>query len=545
MSTDLPSDVAVVEIEGGARYVLPRPTFSLTRMIGRALALFGLAPMAMGVVFICFTLKHFAGPRDPLDVGAVIGLVCPSSFILIGGLLSLFGVWLLAGHSEIVVTADEISSAFRLGPLAWRGRRQRRTVRRLAIERLSRAPGPGNDFASLYAETDSGRPLLLALFYPHDWLTCLGADIAGRCAAGSDPMPVVERDAGRASSRSWRRDRPAAAGKKPVPSCFLVIWGLGFLGGGLLCFIFILQALVRGDPGNALEGGYPWKYLWILFPFPFIIPGAIALVYCYRRRGTAGMSPEQLKAVEAAPARRDQAGAIASPAEVEYPTVPSVSYVPGTELAARLTPELAAGCGVTMLLVVVLVCSGTITSLAAYAIGQVGKHQWDAAGIAGFFVLFLGVLWVVVTGIFIKDWRLWRLGHPVVEVSAVPLYCGEEAGLHVTLPGPARLRRLRIVVLCEEVASYTEGTTTRKETRRVQEAELARQEEVSIERWAPFRLRTSFRVPLGTMHSFKAEHNEVRWLVRVEGEAERLIPLKFTYDYPLPVLPPRGAGGKR
>ena len=107
MSTDLPSDVAVVEIEGGARYVLPRPTFSLTRMIGRALALFGLAPMAMGVVFIWFTLKHFAGPRDPLDVGAVIGLLCPLSFVLIGGVLSLFGVWLLVGRHDDLRMAGE------------------------------------------------------------------------------------------------------------------------------------------------------------------------------------------------------------------------------------------------------------------------------------------------------------------------------------------------------------------------------------------------------------------------------------------------------
>jgi hypothetical protein len=163
---------------------------------------------------------------------------------------------------------------------------------------------------------------------------------------------------------------------------------------------------------------------------------------------------------------------------------------------------------------------------------------------AGFFVLFVGVLWTIVTGLFVKEWRLWRLGHPVVEVAAVPLYCGEECGLVVTLPGPARLRRLRIAVLCEEAVSYTEGTTTRKETRRVHEEELARQEGLAIERWAPFRLRGSVRVPPGAMHAFKAEHNEVRWLVRVEGEAERLIPLKFTHDYPLPVRPARGYGGK-
>jgi hypothetical protein len=296
-----------------------------------------------------------------------------------------------------------------------------------------------------------------------------------------------------------------------------------FLGAGVLCFAFILHSLLQGDPGNDLGGEWPWKVFWLLFPLPFIIPGAGVLAYAYRRRDTAGRSPERLKA-DAAPA--------------EYPTLPTVSHAPGTELAVRLTPELAAGCGVAIMLGLFLLCSGITGTMATYAIRQLGNQRWDLAGVAGFFLLFLGVGLYWATTELVKDWRLWRLGPPVVELSGLPLQCGEEFGLLVTLPGPARLRRLRVFVLCEECVSYTEGTTTRKETRRVHDQELTRQNDLVIERWAPFRLRASARIPQRAMHSFKAEHNEVRWLLRIECEAERLFRFPFTHDHPLPVRPP-------
>jgi hypothetical protein len=103
---------------------------------------------------------------------------------------------------------------------------------------------------------------------------------------------------------------------------------------------------------------------------------------------------------------------------------------------------------------------------------------------------------------------------------------------------------LRIAVVCEEQASYTQGTTTCKDTRRVYDQELALREDFAIDGGEPLRVSATFRPPPGAMHSFKAEHNEVRWVVRVEGEARRLFALKFTHDYPLPVRPPRGYGGK-
>jgi hypothetical protein len=530
MSADLPPDIQVIETGDGARYLLPRSALGGARVPGVMLAAFGLAPIGMGIAFAFSMLEHFRRPGEVWIVATLIPVLFAGLFVLFGIFITLFGVWLFTGHAEIVVANDEIRSEFRLGPIAWRGRRSRRQVRRLVIERSSRSPGPGSEGASLFAETDRERPLLLAFLYPHDWLLLLATDMVDRCGSRESAPRIVERHAGRTSSRGWRRYPDASYAKKQEPGCFLWAFGLGFFASGLLAFVLIFLALVRGDPNNSLEGDYPAKVLWILFPFPFILVGTGLVVHAYRPRRQAGLSPEQLKA---------------QAAQDEYPTVPLVSQVPGRELSVRLTSQLGAGCGLALLLCAFLLCTGIVSTIGGYGIRLLSARHWDGAGIAGFFVLVIGVFWAMVTRALVKDWRLWRLGHPIVEVSAGTLYCGEDYEVLVTLPGPARLRWLRLALVCEEKVSYSDGSSRQDESRVVHDEQLARQDGVLIEWWAPLRLRTSFRVPRSAMHAFKAEHNEVRWLVRIEGEAERMLPLPFTHDFPLPVRPARSPGAKR
>jgi hypothetical protein len=531
MSTDIPPEITVIPTADGARYLLPRPALAgPTRGLGCVAGAFGLAPIGMGIWFITKILEDFGPPHGPAGFPEVIMILFPLVFVLFGCLMILAGVWVLLGHSEIEVTPDEISSAFRLGPLAWRGRRERRQVRRLVVERFTGGTAPATGLASLTAETDSARPLLLALFYTPAFLRPLAAELAARCGTAAGPLPVQERESNRPTSRQWRRDRLPPPSLRRVGRVLLFVWGCAFLGAGALLLVVILHALIRGDPGNNLQGDYPLKCLWALFPLPFIGGGIFALVHVLRPRNKLSPSPEQQQAAQAA---------------TEYPSVPAADHAPGRELAVRLTEGLSPGCGVALLFGVVLLCSGIATPLLAYAAnGFWGGGDKENAFLAAFVALFPVIIGALLTGLLVKEWRLWRLGHPVVELSEWPVYCGQTFDVLVTVPGPARYRWLRVAVVCEEHVSYAEGTALRRETRRVHDEPLARHDDLEIERWAPLRVRGRVAVPPGAMHSFKAAHNEVRWLVRVEGEARRTLPLKFTHDYALGVRPAPARGGK-
>jgi hypothetical protein len=330
-----------------------------------------------------------------------------------------------------------------------------------------------------------------------------------------------------------------------------MLLGAGLFGFavGILFFAFVLQDLLQGGRGSYFGGASPLKWFWLLWPVSYLVMGAAFLLMALSGWKKSGLSPERTKIPQdAAPRPVDDAGAATlapAPAEAEYPTVPAVRHDPGTDLAVRLSAGLAGGCGVALLLAAVLLCSGITPPLVVYAVSAIRAGSQPAGGIAAFFSLPAAGFWVVSVLAFVKEWRQWRLGYPVVEVSALPLYCGETYDLLVTVPGPASFRRLRVAVVCEEVARYTLGGEACQQVRRVYDRELARQEHLDVEAGGPLRVRGSLRVPPGAMHSFQAEHNEVRWVVRVEGEAQRLFALKFTHDYPLPVRPPRGYGGKQ
>src|SRR5262249_25879745 len=137
-------------------------------------------------------------PRQPLDIGSVLSVLCPGSFVLVGVLLSLLGVWLLAGHAEVVVTGHDISSTWGLGPFTWQRRRPRQQLRRLVIAGTSRTPGAhaGGEGrpAAAGGETGRGRPV--------DPAPVLPAGMAG--GAGRPPAPPLRH-----------RRRPAAGRRAP------------------------------------------------------------------------------------------------------------------------------------------------------------------------------------------------------------------------------------------------------------------------------------------------------------------------------------------
>ena len=61
-------------------------------------------------------------------------------------------------------------------------------------------------------------------------------------------------------------------------------------------------------------------------------------------------------------------------------------------------------------------------------------------------------------------------------------------------------------------------TDTRTETRDVCRREVYRREGFEVHRGLPFEAECELVVPENAMHSFKADHNEIRWKLVVAGD---------------------------
>jgi hypothetical protein len=134
-----------------------------------------------------------------------------------------------------------------------------------------------------------------------------------------------------------------------------------------------------------------------------------------------------------------------------------------------------------------------------------------------------------------------RLRPARVQLSAHPLRPGGAYELAVQQPGPARLRVLRVVLLCETHVPYPDGeggTYDKIET--AFEAELLRREELRVEGGAPpFTARCPFSLPEDVPPSRDEEPRQVRWKVVVRGR-QTGFPLRFAFDYPVAVFPVAG-----
>ena len=90
-------------------------------------------------------------------------------------------------------------------------------------------------------------------------------------------------------------------------------------------------------------------------------------------------------------------------------------------------------------------------------------------------------------------------------------------------------------LVCDEIATYRQGTDTRTEQARIFSRPLLHREHVELSPQSAFEEQCDIEVPTNCMHSFKADHNEVRWRLVVRGELAGWPP--FERAFPVVVVP--------
>jgi hypothetical protein len=272
-------------------------------------------------------------------------------------------------------------------------------------------------------------------------------------------------------------------------------------------------------------------WLLLLIPGSFIVLGGMGVLRALLKSGT---SAERSAAMAQRASNIDlfddgvQRG-------LDFPFVPRISHItdsPGTRLAYRLPGDNILGWKLGGIITLCLLWNGIVLTFFVAAINDLRIGDPNGK------VLALGLLPFTLVGLWLLYFAGKRMysaagtGATRVEISAHPLMPGEAYELLVSQSGDLTMSSLSVALVCEEEATYRQGTDTRTERVPVYECEVYRRDTIRIEPGLAFEDRCQFQLPEGAMHSFQAAHNEIRWHVVVTGEVAH----KLHYQRRFPVV---------
>jgi hypothetical protein len=275
------------------------------------------------------------------------------------------------------------------------------------------------------------------------------------------------------------------------------------------------------DPANPehvvlIRGWSWWIYLVTSVPLIFIIVGAGGIIYTLLHWGK---SAEHRAAINQRVQERDLLGG-SGRAENEFPNVPSredITSSPGTKLRYRLPIETSPGWALVGTLLACLFWNGIVGTMVFFA-GRsfaAGKPEWM---LTIFCIPFVGI------GLYLIYWFFRQLlvttgiGPTLLEISDHPLHPGGEYQVFLSQAGRLSVNRLTLSLVCEEEATYRQGTDTRTETQQVYSQQIFCQANFDIPPSVPFEKESSLCIPEGAMHSFKSAHNRIQWTLLVEAD---------------------------
>jgi hypothetical protein len=289
----------------------------------------------------------------------------------------------------------------------------------------------------------------------------------------------------------------------------------------LVPFSQLKQAPCWYDPSDpnivVLVRGYNW-WAWLvsIVPVSFILIGGGGFLYAVLHWNR---SAEYCAAITQRVQDRDLFGTNGH-AEHKFPTIPDGANIinsPGTKLRFRLPVAASPGWALFGTLLACVLWNGIVTVFIVFAVRSYreGHPDWLLTlFIAPFSAVGIGLIVLFVRQILVTA----GIGPTLIEISDHPLVPGRTYQLYFSQSGRLAFQSLDVALVCEEHATYRQGTNTRTEARRVYQQELFRRENFDVEGGLPFETQCDFCLPAGAMHSFKAAHNEISWKVVVKGD---------------------------
>jgi hypothetical protein len=181
-----------------------------------------------------------------------------------------------------------------------------------------------------------------------------------------------------------------------------------------------------------------------------------------------------------------------------------------------------------------VISSAIAAVLMVLAIGSFrsGKPEWFLTVVAISLVM-VGV-WAIYY--FVRQMAiLTGIGPTGVEISAHPFLPGNRYRVFISQAGRLHMRILELVLVCEEEATYHQGTDVRTDRAKVFAQQVFCRRNFDIKPGSPLEQECQIEIPSGAMHSFKSSCNAVQWKLLVRGHS-RGWP-RFERSFPVIVQP--------
>ena len=249
----------------------------------------------------------------------------------------------------------------------------------------------------------------------------------------------------------------------------------------------------------------------------------------------------RLSAISTSHERRLSGQSILGPgadAESKLPSIPQgrmLTDSPGERLTYRLAMQKPENSGIFGAALLALLWSTVWFVLLAVVVS--GFFYNRPRYILTFLLIPLGgIAYWAFRSFIVQLRRIAGIGATIVEIGDHPLMPGESYRVYICQMGRLRLRRMKIILCCEEQSFYRQGTDVRVEKHEAFTQVILNQRDVVLDPQAPWEQQLSFDLPENIMHSFVGSHNAIRWKIIVSGES-RPWP-SFCRSFPVIVHPP-------
>ncbi len=295
-----------------------------------------------------------------------------------------------------------------------------------------------------------------------------------------------------------------------------LFFGVLFLLGALSLAYLVVSRVVTATPQLYQPGFGFW--LMVLVMVSFTLLGGSGVIYTVLQVGTSA----ERRSAMARRAADINPLSDALPSEREFPTVPrdaNLTNSPGVRLAYRL-PVTHSGPWILFAATAFFLIWNSITAaivMVAIKSHVAGRPDWFLS----IFVVPFVIIGVWATFYFAQQMLLHTgIGPTNVEISEHPLLPGHSYQLFLSQAGRLHMRSLELLLVCEEETTFLQGTDIRTERCCVFSETVFVAEDFKIEPSNAFQRECELQVPTGVMHSFRAKHNAVHWMLVARGQAK-------------------------